>query len=221
MRASRPMTLPPLLPQLHPLNEILFMSTQFAVRKGEVRLKNMQLSNATDRFYLSTDATLSLPQGKFSAISAQLQKLSLQQHFVRSAMNALHLKELPEWLRPLETIELKGKLRYATTHSSYFDGQIISPIGKIELNANYWKGNLTGQLSSRNLRPALLKQIPNLPTMISLEAKGHLQLNGTTQPNGRIELKIPEVEWRQHHYKNLATTASLFNGKADVILTSQ
>ena len=208
----------PLLPQLHPLNEILFMSTQFAVRKGEVRFKNLQLSNATDRFYLSTDATLSLPQGKFSAISAQLQKLSLQQHFVRSAMNALHLKELPEWLRPLETIELKGKLRYATTHSSYFDGQIISPIGKIELNANYWKGNLTGQLSSRNLRPALLKQIPNLPTMISLEAKGHLQLNGTTQPNGRIELKIPEVEWRQHHYKNLATTASLFNGKADVSL---
>ena len=38
----------PIVPKLHPLNETFFISTRFALRKGEVKLTDLHLSNATD-----------------------------------------------------------------------------------------------------------------------------------------------------------------------------
>lgn len=211
----------PLVPQLHPLNEIIFMSTKFAVKKGEIKLANLRLSNATDRFKVSADATLSLPDGKFSAVNAQLRELSLQQRFVRSVMQSLSLKALPQWLAPIDEVTLRGKARYALNNSSLFEGSIASPLGKIELEATYWQHNLTGRVSTRQLQLGKLQAFPKLPSVVSLDAQGHVLLNGTAQPNGRIEIKIPEVEWEHRRYQQLAASASLFNGKAETTIKSQ
>ena len=81
--------------------------------------------------------------------------------------------------------------------------------------------NVTAHVLTRDLRPSILAQIPNLPTFLSLEAHGHVLLNGSNQPNGRIELDIPEVEWQQHRYQKLEATASFFNGFAEIVLQSQ
>ena len=211
----------PIVPKLHPLNETFFISTRFALRKGEVKLTDLHLSNATDRIKIATDVTILLPNGKFSAVSANLRSLALQQRLARDVMQSLSLKELPQWLTPLEEIQLQGKLRYALNHSSYFDGSISSALGKINFSATYWKRNVTAHVLTRDLRPSILAQIPNLPTFLSLEAHGHVLLNGSNQPNGRIELDIPEVEWQQHRYQKLEATASFFNGIAEIALQSQ
>ena len=146
----------PIVPKLHPLNETFFISTRFALRKGEVKLTDLHLSNATDRIKIATDVTILLPNGKFSAVSANLRSLALQQRFARDVMQSLSLKELPQWLTPLEEIQLQGKLRYALNHSSFFDGSISSALGKINFSATYWKRNVTAHVLTRDLRPSIL-----------------------------------------------------------------
>ena len=208
-------------PNLHQLNEIIFISTHFALKKGQVKLRNLHLSNATDRIKIDTDATILLPNGKFSSVSANLRNLTLQQRFARDVMQSITLKELPLWLNPLEDIQLQGKLRYAMNHSSFFEGSINSSLGKIDFNTTYWKRNLTAHILSRNLRPSILEQIPNLPTHLNIEAHGHVFFNDSNQPNGHIELNIPEVEWHQRRYQKLEASASFFNGVAEIGLQSQ
>ena len=111
-----------------------------------MKLRNLHLSNATDRIKIDTDATILLPNGKFSSVSANLRNLTLQQRFARDVMQSIKLKELPLWLNPLEEIQLQGKLRYAMNHSSFFEGSINSSLGKIDFNTTYWKRNLTAHI---------------------------------------------------------------------------
>lgn len=211
----------PLLPQLHPLNELFFISSKFAVRKGQIKLTDLRLSNATDRINIISDAVISIPNGSFSAVNAHLHKFSFQQRFVRSVMQSLSLKDLPQWLGPIDEIQLQGRLRYALNNSSFFEGNISSPIGRIEVNATYWKNNITGRISSRSLQPSILSQIPNLPTSVAFEAQGHILFNDNAQPNGRLELQIPHIEFNQRSYQHLTTRASFFNSKAEVSLDAK
>lgn len=212
--------LAPLVPKLHPLNEIVFLSTHFSVKREEIKLSQLRLGNATDRFRIDADATISFAKGKFESVTTRIRELFLQQRFARIVMQSLSLKALPQWITPINEILLQGKGRYALNNKSFFEGSLSSPLGKLNLDATYAQHNLTAHLSAQQFRPSLLNDVPHLPALLSFEADAHVTFK-EGQPNGRLELHLPMVEWQKRTYQNITAQATLFGGKANVHVESQ
>ena len=145
----------PITPRPLTFRENFRLDGQIAYTPRRIKAQKLTIVGSQHRFHLGTDAILQFKAGKPEQVTAQIHKLSLPQSFLQPVL-AFALKDAPPIIGKLGDLSLIGRGSYHfPDHNSTFTGQLQSAPGELKADLRYAQNELSGTLSSNDLRPSL------------------------------------------------------------------
>ena len=127
----------------------------------------------------------------------------------------------PPIIGKLGDLSLVGRGSYHfPDHNSTFTGQLQSTPGELKADLRYAHNELSGTLSSNDLRPSLLSEHKYVPGLLRFDARGQVRFIAGRLPEGQVLLAVRDATIENHQFRDIKVDLTHKNGLADLKLDS-
>ena len=210
----------PITPRSLTFRENFRLDGQIAYTPRRIKAQKLTIVGSQHHFHLGTDAILQFKAGKPEQVTAQIHKLSLPQSFLQPVL-AFALKDIPPIIGKLGDLSLIGRGSYHfPDYNSTFTGQLQSAPGELKADLRYAHNELSGTLSSNDLRPSLLSEHKYVPGLLRFDARGQVRFIAGHLPEGQVLLAVRDATIENHQFLDIKVDLTHKNGLADLKLDS-
>lgn len=221
------------VPALQPVDETFVVKTQLQYDNSQLVLNNLSLQNLSHSLDLVGNIRLRNDgAGKFG-VSADTQRLAVQQQFLSRIFNGVLNKSMPSQLQALGNILFNGEIYYLkdssmsglAANSGSMKGQLTTALGLLDSDVKLDHNKVTADLTSKNLNPSLIVSHKYVPSFIDFHLNGDAELIPSSQGGMGIgktdaDITVNAVTIANQSFKNIHAIASYNSPNVKLHLTT-